>query len=152
MATRFPNHCGSATLGLVLAVLLCTTQDLLVSSSPLRSVCSTAGTPPRVSVKSCPDIPSDTNSGFYSIRYLANTHCCPSHTTPAFLLVGWMSHRTCQNPHMPTRSKLVVVYALLRCTMHDVKLDRLLRTHVLIQYTSIRYTVYYIHKAKLLSN
>ena len=97
-----PNHRGAATLGLVLAVLLCTTQDLLVSSSPLRSVCSTAGTPPRVSVKSCPDILSDTNSGFYSIRYLANTHCCPSHTTPAFLMVGWVPHRTCQNPHMPT--------------------------------------------------
>jgi hypothetical protein len=41
-----PTHRGAATLGLVLAVLLCTTQDLFVSSSSLRSVCSTAGTPP----------------------------------------------------------------------------------------------------------
>ncbi len=32
---------------------------------------------------------SDTNSGFYSIRNPTDTHCCPSRTNPAFLLVGW---------------------------------------------------------------
>ena len=59
-----------------------------ISSSSLRPVCfdrRNAARPPGSRL----NILSDTNSGFYSIRNPADTHCCPSRTNPAFLLVGW---------------------------------------------------------------
>ena len=59
-----------------------------ISSNSLRPVCfdrRNAARPPGSRL----NILSDTNSGFYSIRNPADTHCCPSRTNPAFLLVGW---------------------------------------------------------------
>ena len=83
-----------------------------ISSNSLRPVCfdrRNAARPPGSRL----NILSDTNSGFYSIRNPADTHCCPSRTNPAFLLVGWCHTGLAKTPicqHSWYEYLLVLVY------------------------------------------
>ena len=81
-----------------------------ISSSSLRPVCfdrRNAARPPGSRL----NILSDTNSGFYSIRNPADTHCCPSRTNPAFLLVGWCHTGLAKTPICQQQGRIAPLLA-----------------------------------------
>ena len=91
-----------------------------ISSNSLRPVCfdrRNAARPPGSRL----NILSDTNSGFYSIRNPADTHCCPSRTNPAFLLVGWCHTGLAKTPICQHRSLFVRPHTQHNSSYNPVK-------------------------------
>ena len=115
-----------------------------ISSNSLRPVCfdrRNAARPPGSRL----NILSDTNSGFYSIRNPADTHCCPSRTNPAFLLVGWChtglaKTPICQQPPIRSSKNSFVHYFLF--LGRTTKLKK--QPYSTVRYSTVRRTHWYI--------